>query len=280
MCAACGSNGPFEPALEILLRCPICKLVFADPARSYEEIRELYGAAYFQGEEYADYLGDKAAIQRSFRDKVKFILRTAPTSQRLFEIGAAYGFFLELAAQRWEVAGIDVALPAVEHARSVLGLNVMGGDFLTAPVPPAYYDVFCMWDTIEHLACPDAYIERVAKLITPGGYMFISTGDIDSPVARRQGRSWRLIHPPTHLFYFSRSTLGQLLRRYGFEVESCVAMGMHRTLRQTLFSLLIQRHPRLSPLYDRFAASPLGQLSYYLNLGDIMVVAARAGRAR
>jgi SAM-dependent methyltransferase len=271
----CHSKGPFPAHLEILLRCPGCGLVFADPKLSYEEISQLYGVEYFTGDEYADYLGDKIPIQRSFRHKVELLSRMAPTSRRLFEIGAAYGFFLELAQRRWEVAGIDVADEAARHAREVLNLDVRTGDFLTAEIPAGYYDVFCMWDTIEHLARPDLYVERAAELIPPGGHFAISTGDIDALVPRRQGRGWRLIHPPTHLFYFSRSTLTRLLERCGFRVTSIKAMGMHRSLRQTVYSLGVQKYPSLTPLYQRFARSPLGSLYFYLNLGDIMVVTAQ-----
>jgi SAM-dependent methyltransferase len=278
-CIVCGSAGPFLPTLEILVRCPQCDLVFADPQLTYEEVLRLYSSNYFMGEEYVDYLGDKVAIQRSFRRKVAHMAQEAPAIRRVYEIGAAYGFFLELAQERWEAAGIDIAQEAVSHARNVLRLDVQHGDFLTAAIVPGYYDTFCMWDTIEHLARPEAYIERAAALIAPGGYIFISTGDIASAMARRQGRSWRLIHPPTHLFYFSGATLRRLLGRFGFRVQSVTSMGVHRSLRQTVYSLFVQRRPQLRPLYDRFAATSLGALSYYLNLGDIMLVTAQAPSA-
>jgi hypothetical protein len=137
-----------------------------------------------------------------------------------------------------------------------------------------------MWDTIEHLVRPDAYVAHIAKLIAPDGFLFISTGDIDSLVARRQGRRWRLIHPPTHLFYFSRSTVTRLLERHGFAVRAIQAMGTHRSLRQTVYSLTVQNNPKFRGLYEWFAATPLGRMSYYLDIGDIMVVAAQASAAQ
>src|SRR5947209_1801418 len=103
-CAACGSQGPFLPALDILLRCSQCDFIFADPQLSYEELIHLYGTSYFTGDEYIDYVGDKDAVQRSFRKKVAHMTKTAPHIKRVFEIGAAYGFFLELAKEQWEVA--------------------------------------------------------------------------------------------------------------------------------------------------------------------------------
>jgi len=277
-CAVCGSSGPFATTLDILLRCPVCSLIFARLPATDAEVRALYGASYFAGDEYADYLGDKAVIQRSFHRKLQYMQRWVPTSARLFEIGAAYGFFLDAARARapWESVGIDISEDAAAYARARLGVDVHAGDFLSADVPRGRYDVFCMWDTIEHLAQPDLYVERVAELIAPGGYFFISTGDIDSRVARRKGRSWRLIHPPTHLYYFSRATLSRLLERVGFRVCDVTPMGLDRSIRQTVYSLLVQKRPRLMPLYRRFANTRLAGVGFYVDLGDIMVVCAQA----
>lgn len=275
-CAVCGSPGPFQSKWEILLSCPLCGLIFADQSMTEADIRRLYGKDYFTGSEYADYLGDKNALQRSFRLKLRRMTELAPQTRRVFEVGAAYGFFLELAQELWEAAGIDISEDAVAYGQDTLRLNVRQGDFLEAKIPPHHYDVFCMWDTIEHLMRPDAYIARIAELIAPGGSLFISTGDIASPVARRQGRRWRLIHPPTHLFYFSRSTLSCLLERHGFVVKEIQSIGTHRSLRQTVYSLMVQNHPSLRTPYNWFAGTPLAAMSYCLDIGDIIMVAAQA----
>ena len=58
----------------------------------------------------------------------------------------------------------------------------------------------CLWDTIEHLAEPEAYLEKIAKSLPVGGWLFLTTGDIGSPMARARGSRWRMIHPPTHLY--------------------------------------------------------------------------------
>ncbi len=275
-CVVCGGLGPFLPTLGILLRCPECNLIFANPRLTDAEIQQLYGSSYFSGDEYVDYIGDRAAIQSSFRPKITYMTRMAPQIERVFEIGAAYGFFLDLARERWDVAGIDISEEAATYAQNHLGLSVCHGDLLVTPLRASYYDAFCMWDTIEHLARPDTYIQRIAELIKPGGYLFISTGDIGSPLARVQGRAWRLIHPPTHLFYFSRITLTRLLEQYGFRVKAITTTGMYRSLRQTIYSLFVLRYPRWRILYDWLITTPLGTLSFYLNLGDIMLVVGQA----
>ena len=62
-----------------------------------------------------------------------------------------------------------------------------------------------MWDTIEHLKRPDLFVQKAAADLRPGGLIALTTGDIGSLNARLRGARWRMIHPPTHLHYFSVS---------------------------------------------------------------------------
>ena len=55
----------------------------------------------------------------------------------------------------------------------------------------------------------------------------MTTGDIGSLMARWRGARWRQIHPPTHLHYFSKLTLAQLLERHGFTVAYAGYDGMY-----------------------------------------------------
>ena len=95
----------------------------------------------------------------------------------------------------------------------------------TADAP---FDVVCLWDTIEHLLDPRAYLERAHDVLADKGYLFLTTGDIGSAMARMRGASWRMIHPPSHLNYFSRETMTRLLDRVGFDVVSIRSVGTHR----------------------------------------------------
>jgi SAM-dependent methyltransferase len=234
---------------------------------------ELYGDTYFNKGEYADYLGEKIALQRSFRWKIQRMRSVSPGIQRVCEIGSAYGFFLELAQREWEVMGVEIAPEPSAYARENFGVNVHTGDLLQAPIPAAYYDTFCMWDTIEHLRDPSSYVERIAALIRPGGFLFLTTGDAGSFLARLRGSRWRLIHPPTHLFYFTRATIAKLLESHGFQVREVRSIGVHRSVQQTVGSVVAG--PSLVKARNWIEDSRLGSFVYSLNLGDIMMVAAQ-----
>jgi SAM-dependent methyltransferase len=260
---------PLYPRRHIV-RCPKCRLTFwdgrSDPAG-------IYTAAYFAGAEYRDYLADKADIQRNFRDRVAALRRFQPAG-RLLEIGCAYGFFLDLARRHWDVRGVEIVPECVQHARDALGLNVQRADFAALPDEPEAYDVICLWDTLEHLPEPVACVEKAARWLRPGGVLAITTNDIDSLVARvRRGR-WRQIHSPTHLYYFSASTLTRAVRRAGLQRVHLSYVGYRRSYKSMAYGVLVlgRKRPRLYRLLTLG-----GRLDFpvYLNLFDIMMLLAR-----
>jgi SAM-dependent methyltransferase len=278
-CLVCnGGLGPSRYAG--LLQCVGCGFITADVYLSARELTNLYGSNYFHGEEYSDYLADQNTIKRNFRARLNVLLRYVkdPADKQLFEIGSAYGLFLNVARQYFQsVQGIDVSQPAVEYARSELKVNVSQGDFLDHSLDRPI-DVACMWDTIEHLQSPHLYIEKLAGSMKAGSIIAITTGDISSHMARFRGQKWRQIHPPTHLHYFSRSTLERLLNRYGFVVRYCGFDGAYRSLDMIVAILLKVRRNR-PDLYSALQKTGLLKGDVYLNLFDIvyMIGEKRAG---
>ena len=278
-CVACG-GASWSPLWTQLQRCGACGFVTARELPDAAAIERLYGAAYFAGEEYAYYLGDRAVHEANFRRRFARITAVAGPLASLYEIGCAYGFWLATAAAHGvRAAGIDVSADAVRHARDVLRLDAACGAFEDAPLEPGAWQAFCMWDTLEHLAHPQAHVARVASLLPRGGWFFATTGDIGAPLARRQGERWRMIHPPTHLQYFSRDTIARFLARHGLELVHVESVPMRRSLHGTLVGL--ERFGHCAGRTLARAASALlpgaftRRAGFTVDLGDIMLACAR-----
>jgi 2-polyprenyl-3-methyl-5-hydroxy-6-metoxy-1,4-benzoquinol methylase len=273
-CLVCeGSYGP--STISGLVRCRQCGFVSADLQLSHDELAQLYSHRYFAGEEYRDYVAERALIERQFRARLARLQRFVPSpgSKRLFEIGAAYGFFLSVARDVFQrVEGIDIAADAAAMARESFGLPVATGDFLDHRVD-GLVDVVCLWDTIEHLARPDLYVQKAAAILEPGGVLALTTGDIESLVARTRGAKWRQIHPPTHLHYFSRATLTRLLERFGFRIRYVGHEGMTRSV-DTMAYILLTIKRRQDGLYRVLKRAHLLDWHLHLNLRDILFLVA------
>ncbi len=238
-----------------------CGHIYYNEKLSNDEINELYTDKYFKGEEYSDYLSDKDIIQKNFSKRLKVIKRFAPQG-RLLEIGSAYGFFLELAKNNYETEGFEICKEAALHAKDQLKLNVHHADFLAETVEGSR-DVVCLFDCIEHLERPELFIEKISKLMNKNGKIVITTGDIGTLVPKMRGKNWRLVHPPTHIHYFSFNSLEKLLNRYGFKVVHRGYPGVWRSVNQVATSVLKTKKP-----------VELFPFSFYLNTFDIMEVIA------
>ncbi len=238
---------------------------------------KLYKKSYFAGEEYKDYVADREVLRKNFALRYRTLCKYLnPARHRnLLEIGSAYGFFLELVKKDFLTAtGIDVTEEGVQYARDQLQLDVVQGDFLDVDFAGRIFDVVCMWDTIEHLCDPHLYLEKIKKLTATGAILALTTGDIASITAKMRQDKWRLIHPPTHVHYFSGETITKLLNDCGFDVLYNKYCGFYRTNDNVLHNILVLRQKKLW-LYDFFKKMGITRFAFYLNLFDIMYVIAR-----
>jgi len=259
-----------------LVSCEACGCISAESDIPDAELALLFGDDYFHGTEYFDYVAEQDSLRRNFRDRIKTLRALVPDlgSRDLFEIGCAYGFFLdEVRGFVRSAGGIDISRQPVAYARDVLGLAAHQGDYLAFDAPHKYGAVV-MWDTIEHLKRPDLFLAKIARDLEPRGILALTTGDIGSLNARLRGRKWRLIHPPTHLYYFSARTMTQLLHRHGFDVIHMSHPGNSRNLRAILHHILVIRMKRAG-WYEALKPWRLLDVHLTINLWDIMFVIAR-----
>ena len=272
-CACCGARSS-EPRLEVLLRCTVCSHHWADTRLSTEEVAALYDDSYFQGEEYFDYALEESALRKNFRKRLADIARHRPEAASLWEVGTAYGYFLSEAERRFrKVAGCDISEFATKQARERFGLDVRAGDYLSLELGEEV-DVICLWDVVEHLQQPQLTLQKAHRDLRDRGLLVLSTGDIGSLAARMRGRHWRLIHPPTHLHYFTRESIQRLLQGIGFGDLQICYHAFWRSADAVSYRLSRSSGPTLSRAYRVLKRRGLLSFSFPFNTFDIMTVYA------
>lgn len=275
-CLVCG-RGTFSGMYEnSLLKCQGCGFITANCDLSGEELRALYSRNYFHGEEYLDYLSDKQTLQQNFGKRLRDI--PLKKGDRVLEIGCAYGFFGELIAKQHgsdvKYTGIDIASEAVAFGRKELGLHLMDGNYEDTAFEESFTHVF-LWDVVEHLKHPDRVLRKAAAELESGGRLYLTTGDIGALLPRLQGRNWRMIHPPTHLHYFSASTISNLLRENGLVVKRISYPSIYRSLKQIYYSLFMLGKESPNAVH-RWVFHRIPEHWFIgINTRDIMLVEAR-----
>jgi len=272
-CVVCDGSD-FRSFWRVLKKCSSCGHVTANLDLKEFDFSQIYCDEYFSGAEYADYLRDRPVFVLQFQDRLREVMAFQKSGD-LIEIGCAYGFFLEVAQRFFRVQGFDICSGPLRFAGEQLKLPVHCEDFASAEVPADCADVIVMWDTIEHLPRPDLTLQAAARALRPGGHLFVTTGDVASILARVQRHKWRMVHPPTHLHYFSKRTIRQLLSSTGFDQVAIRYVGTRRSVGQTAFCLCEINRQTPSWLHRLISGSRLARLSFVLNTFDIMLVVAR-----
>ncbi len=78
------------------------------------------------------------------------------------------------------------------------------------------FDFICATEVVEHLAHPDKEISRLWQALAGGGVLAIMTKLVINP---DRFANWHYIRDPTHIAFYSRSTLQWLARRLGARLE-------------------------------------------------------------
>lgn len=139
--------------------------------------------------------------------KVTEVLGKYISKGKLLDIGCATGDFLSVAEEAYAVEGLELSEWSSKIARG-RGFTVHSCTIGELPDEPAF-DIITLWGVIEHFESPGAEIGKICRIIRPGGFICLWTGNIDSWLARLLGKKWWYIQGQ-HIQFFSNRSLDTL----------------------------------------------------------------------
>ena len=179
-----------------IVRCLTCRLVYAIPKESLQEI-----VADYVHMTDPDYVQEEAGRRAQARLILSTLLKFK-SQGKMLDVGCGPGIFLHEAKKMgFTVQGVDLSVWAKEHAKENFGIDVFQGMLKDAAFPDRSFDVVVMNDVIEHLEDPKSVLEEVGRLLKNDGVLYVSTPDIDSFWSRLLRAKWWGINK-YHLFYF------------------------------------------------------------------------------
>lgn len=155
-----------------------------------------------------------------YKEELDFVNSLPPG--RICDVGCGVGFFLSGVNDEWEKSGVEVSRHAYKYIldhKPYKG-SVFCGMLEVAEYEPRSLDVVTLLHVIEHVGDPLSLIDEIGWILKDDGWLILSTPDFDSPVARRFGDNFRLLHDPTHVSLFSRDSMTRMLRDYGFKIRN------------------------------------------------------------
>jgi SAM-dependent methyltransferase len=283
-----GIDGTYD-----IRRCVECGLEQIYPLPEPKELRDLYRDHYnFGGEKKTLYTNMRGYFLDSFLYRlwmwsdgdVSFHSRKG--RGRLLDIGCNEGRSLKIFARNgFEVTGLELSEEAATVARAD-GFTVQTCD-IGELQPPALYDVVVLSNVLEHSLAPGQMLRDAARVLKPGGEIWISCPNSRSWQRSLFSRSWINWHVPFHISHFSSDLLDRLLRNAGCTPVKVRQVSPGAWLASSLIVLAFfrrgkptreLRNPLLFPLTTiaaKILLFPLLSMANSAGRGDALVIAAK-----
>lgn len=217
-CPVCGGTvftELFRKHDEPFVQCKGCSLILINPRPVHAEVLETYDADYSKG-----YVAKRAGKRKRSARWVRRV-RAAKPSGRWLDVGCSAGFTVEAARNLgYDAWGVDVESWGVNYARETLGLvNVRQGMLEDQGFADNSFDIITAYEVIEHVPDLNRFLTELKRLLAPGGLIILHTPDVGHWRRPKKLETWDAIIPSEHLYYFSKQTLGRLVKKHGLAVD-------------------------------------------------------------
>jgi len=138
-----------------------------------------FGKDYFEGSRspYKSYLRKREKRRKEAKIYLKHLTKYK-SHGRLLEVGCAYGFYLEVFKEKFEVFGMDISEHAIQQARRFLPEvrdHLIRQDCQKNwPYVDNYFDAVVAYSAIEYLEHPLNMIRETYRCLKPGGVFMFS----------------------------------------------------------------------------------------------------------
>jgi 2-polyprenyl-3-methyl-5-hydroxy-6-metoxy-1,4-benzoquinol methylase len=204
-------------------RCPRCGHY---AARLAIDVDRLYTGAYVD----ATY-SSAEGLERTYRKimelppersdnaaRVRRIVERLGASGSVLDVGSGLGVFpARIKEQGWRVTALDPDSRAVEHTRSVAGVDSVCADFMEAE-DLGSFDLVTLNKVLEHVSDPIAMLARANSFLSPGGAVYVEVPDGEGAAGDVDGAN-REEFFIEHLHAFSMASLCLVSQRAGFAVQ-------------------------------------------------------------
>lgn len=252
-CILCGNVSPARPiaslrdnpnGLSKVVACGHCGHRQISPLPSPEEEEAYYAddkkpRELFGDVDFLDIIKLKARKDTERRLDWLRRTRTPSGSPRVLDVGAGYGFFVDLASKAgYNAWGMEPSVARHEFSR-----DNMAGTFVNAAVDEAFvaqhrgqWDVVTTFHVLEHLRDPVSYLSLLLALVAPGGHLIVEVPNAADELIPQIPEYGAFHWVSVHLNYFDAARLDLALKKAGatdFSIEGIQRYGLRHLIRWT-----------------------------------------------
>lgn len=184
-------------------------------------------------------------------------------NNRLLDLGCGIGLLMQAAARAgWVAEGVEISRAAVEYVRKQHYGTVFCGRLDEAQYPANHFDVVASSEVLEHVDDPRVFVSEVARVLRPGGLLWLTTPHGRGLSAKLLGLNWSVVSPPDHLQLLSRAGSRKLLAAVGLRQVRVMTEGVNPF---ELLNSLRSRGAQDPPEANSQRGNERVETSYHLN---------------
>jgi 2-polyprenyl-6-hydroxyphenyl methylase/3-demethylubiquinone-9 3-methyltransferase len=179
-------------------------------------------------------------------------------AKQVAEVGCGPGRFLhECRLRGAHVTGVDISPGAVRMAKNFFDLELISKPIEQAlkdnDLQAGAFDVVFAFEIIEHVHKPQEFIHSLARLLSPGGRLFVSTPNFH--LFKLMGSAAEVVSKwPEHLHFFEPDTLRQCLERGGLTDVRIISASQKSPSER--HKEVLARKPAVNALWQRLRRVP------------------------
>lgn len=195
----------------VLYKCNSCYLYFRWPRLSKGQLDFMYQQAAENNWQY------HPEDRRDWQIAAEF-LNAHSGYRTILDIGCWDGSFLRYLGTNWQRYGVEIndsaARRAEEHGIQILARNIDEIEQL-----PGQFGAVTAFDFVEHVDNPRYLLTQMSRLVSPGGFLIISTGDTDAPSRKLMGSKYYYCTISEHISFINRKWCYNTAKALNLHVE-------------------------------------------------------------
>ena len=186
----------------------------------YYQSNQMYKSALSQISKFQNEENLMNKYRAFSEDEFKYFKKYINKNQKIIDIGAGYGWFVELMRNKgYEVDGVEISTEKRQLVEQRSGIKLFCWNLLydISDAHKDYYDVISLIHVLEHISDPKTFLKKAAELLKPNGMIYIEVPNFDDYIKILVAEYDAFSYFRGHLSYFTAKTLSNLLINTGFK---------------------------------------------------------------
>lgn len=206
-----------------ICRCFDCGLIFSHKDELNSLNKEEVYANYYKEEDGARFNSIIEYVVKFFRFIRAYRIHSLNIKAKsILDIGSGRGWILYFLKKyfRYDYAiGTQISENAYKFSTEKLKLEIYNKDLLDITFNNKF-DFISMLHVLEHVDKPEEYIKRIYELLGDDGLLFVEVPNYNSWSRKLVGKYWLALDLKHHIFFFTPTSLTNLLEKYNFEIKN------------------------------------------------------------